>query len=137
MEWIRKQIKMESSFYVDPIGKSWGLALWWNGDILKIKKYSPWWIYYKIGFGDNQPIMSSFIHAPTNDKRRFLLWEGLELAISEEGLAQMVIGDFNIIGNYGEKEGGNEDTNRKFEEYDKMLFQCNLIDVGFKGTRFT
>lgn len=49
-----------------------------------------------------------------------------------------MIGDFNIVNDSSEHQGGNHSSySRKFCYFSKFIFKNNLLDVGFTSSNFT
>lgn len=49
----------------------------------------------------------------------------------------LCLGDFNDIANHGEKLGGRRKYQRKIDEFNDLLADLHLEDIGFKGQTFT
>ncbi|KAL0906277.1 hypothetical protein M5K25_024757 [Dendrobium thyrsiflorum] len=65
--------------------------------------------------------------------------------IDEEGFTKVgkkkapwcIGGDFNIISNASERVGGNPPNSNAMEDFNSMIHDCNLHDIGFSGGAFT
>ncbi|GER27777.1 histidine--tRNA ligase [Striga asiatica] len=69
---------------------------------------------------------------------RYDLWDTLrEIAESMEGLPWMVSGDFNIFLHPDERVGGRSDRSREMWDFAQAVADCELIDAGCDGERFT
>ncbi|XP_020684309.2 uncharacterized protein LOC110100927, partial [Dendrobium catenatum] len=46
-------------------------------------------------------------------------------------------GDFNIISNASERRGGNLPNSNAMEDFNSVISDCSLTDIGFSGNPFT
>ncbi|KAK9032251.1 hypothetical protein V6N11_056525 [Hibiscus sabdariffa] len=84
LEKIKMKMKLEHSFYVEPIGLAGGLSLWW------IKGDSEW--------------ICTFIYGPPyKDQKEF--WEFMKNLRNDHGDKWLVIGDSNVVSSQDEKNG--------------------------------
>ncbi|XP_072076518.1 uncharacterized protein [Arachis hypogaea] len=77
------------------------------------------------------------VYASPQEPERKRLWDELQLMANEIRGEWMMVGDFNEIADPMEKKGGAKvDVNacRKFADW---IQRCNLIDLGYIGTKFT
>ena len=66
-----------------------------------------------------------------------MLWENLKMLSIRHNLPWAVIGDFNDVTCEEEKFGGNGICRRWVTKYTGFMDFCNLIDLGFLGTKYT
>ncbi|KAF7143722.1 hypothetical protein RHSIM_Rhsim05G0192100 [Rhododendron simsii] len=107
-------LKFDSSSYVDPEGLSGGLALWWNND-LEI---------------DVEFASRNLMHVIVTDKAIPACW-----ATSFDMVALQ--GDFNQVARVEDKIGGNLPSQNSLASFNDMLSECGLVDLEFKGPKFT
>ncbi|CAN0904837.1 hypothetical protein LINGRAHAP2_LOCUS23328 [Linum grandiflorum] len=121
--------------YVDPVGTSGGLALWWmNGLSITIiestKKYIHVFISYGAGF------YCTFVYAPSTQLERREFWPLLN---DLQGINQLWIqmGDFNSVAFSHEKRGGIIPSATSLQPFRTMIEEHGLLDKGFSGSPFT
>ena len=71
-----------------------------------------------------------------NLRNKDWLWDSLQKEAAEHSLPWLVTGDFNEVGSQSEKYGGQVNHLRCYK-FNSVLNACNLIDLGFKGPRYT
>ncbi|KAK4252766.1 hypothetical protein QN277_014312 [Acacia crassicarpa] len=138
-----KKVRLKCGFtqelYVDPIGLSGGLAVWWQDSITLSVLYRSKNIIHAIIDSDclNAPRMISFIYGPPKEGERRIVWDSLRRLASGITDSWLVVGDFNDLLSQSEKEGGNPRAMRKIINFQGFLSDCNLMDLEFKGSQFT
>ncbi|KAI0524767.1 hypothetical protein KFK09_004152 [Dendrobium nobile] len=85
----------------------------------------------------NFQCLASFVYAVTSCSLRKNLWDQLVNFHSIYTLPWLVGGDFNTIVNPSERVGGLHPNFRSMEDFNDMIMNCNLIDIGFSGNNFT
>ncbi|PKU76305.1 hypothetical protein MA16_Dca019534 [Dendrobium catenatum] len=80
---------------------------------------------------------ASFVYAACTRINQLNLWEQLHNFSANINAPWCVGGDFNIISNASERRGGCRPNIRAMEEFNEMINDCNLIDIGFLGSPFT
>ncbi|KAK8986255.1 hypothetical protein V6N11_013749 [Hibiscus sabdariffa] len=107
LEKIKMKMKMDESFYVEPVGIAGGLALWWtnnvNVDVLNAGKS---FIDAKISFQEEEEYYMTFIYGPpyVDEKQQF--WSSLSSLRTSNSEKWCIIGDLNIVAKPEEKQGG-------------------------------
>ncbi|KAH7862901.1 hypothetical protein Vadar_010843 [Vaccinium darrowii] len=139
METIRRRLGFDSSSYVEPVGLSGGLALWWKSDVdlevdLATKNYM-----HVIVTDKNKSKMwaATFIYGCPERGGRALVWEDIKRIASLEHLPWMCIGDFNQVLCNSDKMGGNSPNQRAISLLHEMISDSGLIELEFKGPKFT
>lgn len=85
---------------------------------------------------DNKWKMTGFYGSPES-RNRNESWRLLQDLDKDQSLSWLVCGDFNeIIYSYEKKEGALRNEKR-MEEFQRMLSDCQLEDLGFEGPWFT
>ncbi|GMP66668.1 hypothetical protein CsSME_00026935 [Camellia sinensis var. sinensis] len=139
LERIRKRLNFSNSNYVNPIGASGGLALWWvdevNLDILFKSKHIMRCIVDHVH--PDQSWVISFIYAPPNRSKRREFWKLLIDQAKNSNYPWICVGDFNQIGSMWEKLGGAECSRSQIDGFQAVIFECELMDLGFKGCAYT
>ncbi|KAI0513597.1 hypothetical protein KFK09_009624 [Dendrobium nobile] len=82
-------------------------------------------------------VYASFVYASCTRAGRKTLWELLHDFCSTINAPWLVGGDFNCITNSSERIGGNSPHLLAMEDFNDMILNCNLHDIGFLGNNFT
>ncbi|KAK8473899.1 hypothetical protein V6N11_014368 [Hibiscus sabdariffa] len=138
LEKIRMKMKLEQSFYVEPIGLAGGLSLWWSKDIqIKILGYRKHYIDAEIAVNGEPNWFGTFIYGPSYKEQKKEFWELLKKLRNGQGDKWLVIGDSNVVTSQDEKLGGlpfnPNDANSFFDFVDSQ----GLIDMTISGGTFT
>ena len=138
LERIRN-VNFRHYFYIDPEGVSGGLALWWNDSIdIQIFSSMKYWILADCFVESlNVRWLSSFLYADPDEDKRVVVWEFLKAEINSINKPWLRVGDFNVVSCPEDKEEGNQLCSRELEELASFLSECNLMQMEFKGQRFT
>ncbi|KAH7856993.1 hypothetical protein Vadar_007799 [Vaccinium darrowii] len=139
METIRRSLGFVYSHYVDPEGLSGGLALWWNTDVdMVVEMANKNLMHVMITEIPNRKIWAAtFVYGCPVRTGRSLIWEEIRKIASYETLPWVCMGDFNQVLGDGEKMGGNCPRQSSITEFHGMISDSGLIDLEFKGPRFT
>lgn len=120
-------------------GKIGGLALWWTNNVsVQVLMKRPYIIdtLVTINHVDN-PIHMTWVHADTDENVRCRNWEELR----QVGIVCIRMwvcqGDFNAITHHYEKEGGRMKSQRQIDEFNQLIHDIGMEDLGSKGQRFT
>ncbi|KAL0903996.1 hypothetical protein M5K25_026064 [Dendrobium thyrsiflorum] len=79
----------------------------------------------------------SFVYASCTRQGRSALWKQLTDFSSVACLPWFVGGDFNVISKTSERIGGNMPCALAMDDFNRMILNCNLHDIGFSGSNFT
>lgn len=148
LESIRKRLQFQGFWYVDPLGLSGGLALWWTSEVsISVFHSSKNVIAAKVttssGLSNSSVLSSQFcwlftcVYADPIFNRRIQLWNKLLSIGAEFGGPWMCIGDFNEVSSIWEKQGGREVNSTRMECFNKFVSDGGLIDLEFKGINYT
>ncbi|KAH7857525.1 hypothetical protein Vadar_013640 [Vaccinium darrowii] len=136
---IRRSLNFSNSVYVDPCGLSGGLALWWNSNIsVDILEANQHFIHARCN--DHQGLKSflvTFVYGAPVVRAKEAVWENLRFLGAGIHGAWLVLGDFNDIVAESEKSGGSPPNVRRMTAFNEVLEDCGLMDLEFKGPRFT
>ncbi|PKU72525.1 hypothetical protein MA16_Dca008580 [Dendrobium catenatum] len=80
---------------------------------------------------------ASFVYASCTRMGRKILWDQLYSFATTINAPWMVGGDFNSITNSSERIGGKPPNFLAMEDFNDMISNCNLHDIGFSGSCFT
>ncbi|KAF7154153.1 hypothetical protein RHSIM_Rhsim01G0092300 [Rhododendron simsii] len=139
LETIRSRLGFDASNYVDPDGLAGGLALWWKNDVsIDIEISTKNIVHTIVTDKVNSSVWAaSFIYGCPSREGRDQVWENLKCIGQSETLPWLCIGDFNEVLSIGDKVGGNLPSQRRLSSFHEMLNECGLVDLGFKGPRYT
>ncbi|KAG5524194.1 hypothetical protein RHGRI_031004 [Rhododendron griersonianum] len=139
LEAICRKLGFNFSHYVDPVGLFGGLALWWKNEVeIDIDNSTKNIVHSVISEKSNSAVWAtSFIYGCPNKDGRDQVWEDLRCIGRSEFLPWLFIGDFNEILSTSDKLGGNTPNLRRLSSFHGMLNACGLVDLEFKGPRFT
>ena len=68
---------------------------------------------------------------------RALVWNQIKAIAAQITNPWCCLGDFNAISNIREKSGGSSFIYKTAQDFNDMLMQCNLMDLGFSGPAYT
>ncbi|GLT63989.1 hypothetical protein SLA2020_365100 [Shorea laevis] len=139
MQVIRLKLRYEGMLVVDPIGRSGGLALLWReAHDLEIQNYSLRHINAIVHTGDPRGSwkLTCFYGHPDR-AQRFESWNLLSFLKRFNPEPWLCIGDFNEIVDQSEKVGGSIRSEWQMESFRTALDECQLGDLGYRGSRFT
>ncbi|KAI9126130.1 hypothetical protein K1719_002551 [Acacia pycnantha] len=136
---IRRQCGFDQEVTVEPKGLAGGLAVWWKNSIdIDVLYKSKNIIHVVVETNSlSAPKLISFIYGPPKEGERRLTWDTLRKMALNVEVAWLVVGDFNDVLTQAEKEGGNPRSMRKIIKFQSLLYDCNLLDLEFKGSQFT
>lgn len=83
------------------------------------------------------PKIVTFVYGPPKERDRRLVWDMLRSLAASEQEPWLAIGDFNDLLSQVEKEGRPPRSLRKIINFQRVVSNCNLIDLEFKGSKFT
>lgn len=135
---ICQGLGFDQSFRVDSVGQSGGLWLLWRsgGGVVTIVESSEQFIYTQVSDGAEILHLVVVYAAPTVS-RRSGLWDKLGEMLQNIDEPLVVGGDFNTIVRLDERTGGNGRLSQDSATFSDWINDATLIDMGFKGHRFT
>ncbi|KAH7842957.1 hypothetical protein Vadar_011057 [Vaccinium darrowii] len=80
---------------------------------------------------------ASFAYGCPMRSGREQVWEDLKDVARFEKLPWLCIGDFNEVMSLEDKIGGNKPSQGRLSSFHDMLSTCGLVDLEFKGPKFT
>lgn len=128
----------DNSFRVDAVGQQGGLWLLWRSGIgnVAIVATSDQFIHAKVENGDESLHLIIVYAAPTVS-RRSGLWGELHNAIQGVDGPLLIGGDFNMIVRLDERTGRNGVLYVDSLAFGEWINNKSLIDMGFRGNKFT
>ena len=138
VENLRYTLSFDNSFAVNSSGRSGGLGLFWNNDVLlSIQKYSNYHIDTIISEHGKEPRRMSFIYGEPNRSLRYRTWDIMKQMRSDTDLPWVCMGDFNEILRREEQLGPNEREEYLMEGFRDAVDVCQLRDIGYIGLDWT
>ncbi|KAL9686297.1 hypothetical protein QQ045_023753 [Rhodiola kirilowii] len=125
--------------YVDngmEVSKIW--VVWRDGISISVVATSTQHITVEIDPGPSMAsFYCSFVYAANDRNDRRPLWEELIDISYDLPHPWMVVGDFNSISSWTEKQGGDRSGEGAMAELNEFQVQAGLSDAGFIGNKFT
>ncbi|KAH7848430.1 hypothetical protein Vadar_002675 [Vaccinium darrowii] len=139
LETIRRRFGFDFGSYVDPEGLAGGLALWWNNDLeLDIETASKNLIHTIVTDKVNSYTWAAtFVYGCPTKAGKEQVWEDIKEIGRFERLPWLCMGDFNEILSCTDKLGGKSCNQQRIALFHDMLNSCGLVDLEFKGPKFT
>lgn len=136
---VRKELKFDELFCVNPIGRAGGIAVMWNKELTILNmRQSQWFIeIHFVNPDDNMQWWCIFVHASTKVGVRRDRWQELSIRKSDWGDKWLILGDFNDIVANSEKWGGRDREEWEFRTFRDFIASNDLIDLGFEGNPWT
>ena len=135
-----ESLPFDGSVVADTIGFAGGIWMLWRTDlvhvdilasteqeihaIIRVRSQSLTWII-------------SAIYASPRFVERCMLWENLKLIATLHDLPWALMGDFNEVITEEEKAGGNPICQRRVRAILDCMNECQMMDLGFSGPKFT
>jgi len=128
----------ENSFRIDAVGQRGGIWVLWRSEIgkVEIKESSEQFVYARIE-NEFEILNLIVVYAAPTVSRRSGLWEKLREVIRGIDGPVVIGGDFNTIVRLDERTGGNGCLSPDSVAFGDWINELSLIDMGFKGNRFT
>ncbi|KAH7847580.1 hypothetical protein Vadar_027761 [Vaccinium darrowii] len=130
---------MKNGFWIDPIGLSGGLGIFWNNSVcFEVSKFGSFFIDVKV-----KCLISSVtwhlinVYLSPEDCVRYTQFQTLIDHVGSLNSEVVIWGDFNDILDAGEKRGGLLRDRWSFIRFQSFVEDCGLADLGFKGYPFT
>ncbi|GLT52118.1 hypothetical protein SLA2020_254760 [Shorea laevis] len=132
------------TYVVDSQGRAGGIWLLWDGEDVYIDVVtSSHQAIHTIVKVRSHPLFSKFhwflsgVYGRPQFELRSQLWEELRVVANHFTGPWLVIGDFNDVVDQIEKFGGAPVCQYRVKAYTDCMSDCNLMDIGYTGGRFT
>ncbi|CAN0920359.1 hypothetical protein LINGRAHAP2_LOCUS32003 [Linum grandiflorum] len=135
---MRVILNFANGYYVNPIGRAGGLALWWVQDMpIRVIRVSSHFIHVEVN--SDHRFHCTFIHAPSNLNvgEKVAFWMEISNLHHDCNDPWLLVGDFNLICFPYEKEGGNGFSASNSATFWNFIASNALLDLGFQGEPFT
>lgn len=136
---MRRKLKYQNSFCVDPRGQSGGLCLLWTKEVdIQIFESNPNFIHTAVHFlkgGENYDC--TFIYGNPIFQNRRGLWNRIAALQGDKNREWCCMGDFNEVLAHFEKEGLRPHNRTGVELFRDFLSTTGRVDMDFKGCKFT
>ncbi|KAH7857565.1 hypothetical protein Vadar_014063 [Vaccinium darrowii] len=139
LESFRRRLHFAGFYYVDPVGLSGDLALWWKDNVdIDVHFKSKNLLRCNVSWPSNASRwLATFIYAPPSWNQRAIFWDTMRKIHEENKYPWICVEDFNEVGFIWEKQGGNECNRARIEQFQQMLSDCDFMDLEFKGQAYT
>ncbi|KAF7142855.1 hypothetical protein RHSIM_Rhsim05G0135000 [Rhododendron simsii] len=126
-------------FYVDPVGLSGGLALWWTNDVgVNIELANKNLMHVVVNDkATNAYWASSFVYGCPSRSGCQEVWDSIKSIARLESLPWLCMGDFNQVLTVDDKFGGHLPSQNALSSLHDMISADGLVDLEFKGHIFT
>ncbi|KAK4492627.1 hypothetical protein RD792_003445 [Penstemon davidsonii] len=120
-------------------GRGGGIWMLWRKEETRVDilNVDPQAIHGIIGGNLNGGWLCSGIYARPDSAHRENLWTKIEEMSTAVALPWMITGDFNEVISAHERRGGNLPGLNRCNRFKDMIDTCGLIDLGFRGPKFT
>lgn len=135
----RRMLKFTHVFWVEPMGLSGGLGLFWNDSVnIQVLYSSPNVIHTTVTFNDIGVWYDcSFVYGNPNYQLRRTFWQRLLGLQNDISRPWCCIGDCNEILNQHEKDGLRSQLRGRMDNFRQFVNQAGLMDMDLKGCKFT
>lgn len=138
IEKVRIQLGFEGAFYVDRVGLSGGLSLFWKSkEMASLISFSRYHIDVIARVEGKPEWRLTGYYGQPDRSRRHESWALLRSLKSKSQLPWCILGDFNDILFQSEKRGNTSHPNYLLNGFRSAVEDANLIDLGMSGYEFT
>lgn len=136
---IRQRTGYNRVTQVEAVGFSGGIWMFWREDLVEVEVLPPssQSISVIIRRPRERDWLFSAIYASPNLTNREELCEYMRGVSQAHNLPWLVAGDWNEVANAGEKQGGAPVRQNRCRKFTQCIDDCELIDMGFSGPRYT
>lgn len=121
------------------VGLAGGLALLWDKSVqLELVSFSINHMDVKVEYGEyGKWVRVTGTCGVPEVEQRHKIWDLFRYLNSDRSMPWFIGGDFNEILNHSEKQGGRFRLPRQMNNFNQVLAECALSDLGFEGYPFT
>lgn len=135
-----ESLPFDGSMLVDTIGFVRGIWLLWRINLVHVEVLASTEQEIHAIIRARSQSLSWIISAIYTSPRfvdKCMLWENLKLIATLHDLPWTLMGDFNEVIAKGEKAGGNPICHRRVRTILICMNECQMMDLGFSGPKFT
>ncbi|CAM8926948.1 unnamed protein product [Rhodiola kirilowii] len=135
-EAVRISLGFDCCFVVPARGRAGGLALFWNNSTsVDVVSYSGYHIDFMLRHKGSVHI--TLFYGNPKMSLRYKSWDLIRKLRGLISAPWCVIGDFNEICKFSETTSSNPSRRIYMEQFRQVLLDCRLMDLGYKGSKFT
>lgn len=125
-------------FAVSSEGRSGGLALFWKDPSkVSLKSYCEYFIDVNITQDDGHMWRATFVYGEPRTELRYQFWDRIRFICAQWKGPWICAGDFNEVLSSDEHLGRCDRRRNQMDLFRECLEDCNLIDLGYIGPKFT
>ncbi|XP_030930474.1 uncharacterized protein LOC115956154 [Quercus lobata] len=137
---VTDRLPFNGVFHTETIGQKGGLWLLWYSDRVEVELLasSKQEIHATVKVRtSNYKWLFSAVYASLRSAERHILWNNLSNVAELHNMLWVIAGDFNepLFGD--DKFGGRVVSSNRSLLFKECLDDCNMVDLGFSGPRFT
>ncbi|XP_031116501.1 uncharacterized protein LOC116020159 [Ipomoea triloba] len=137
-ERLRVKLGFDGLFYVDSVGLSGGLALFWRRNCTaRLLCYSRCHIDVEVSVDSSACWRMTCFYGYPERSRRAASWDFLRSLAGSSDLPWVILGDFNDLLFQHEKRGGNPHPDALLRGFGEALDDCGLTQLPLRGYQFT
>ena len=137
---IIEGLPFDGSITMETIGYAGGLWILWKSDEMEVLPLSSIeqeiHAMVKVHSSNLTWLMTAIYASPRLAERR-ILWENLKTVAHLHNLPWLMLGDFKEVLGGEDKFGGNHVNLNRALEFKNCLDECNMLDLGFAGPKYT
>ncbi|XP_023883670.1 uncharacterized protein LOC111995958 [Quercus suber] len=137
---ITDRLPFDGTIHTETIGFTGGLWLLWNSDIVEVVQLAntEQEIHVKVKvLANNLSWIFSAVYASPRNVERCILWENLIKVANLHNKLWVIAGDFTEPLLNEDKFGGRPVNLSRSLLFKDCLDNCNMVDMGFSGPRYT
>ena len=137
-EALAGSLGFDHSYAIGSLGRSGGIAVYWN-DVVEIEvlDFSRYHIDTQVKGLAQDLIRVTFVYGEAQVSERYKTWDTLKSIAGNSGLPWLALGDFNEVLHQTKHDGVNRRSQDQMDGFRDALDVCGLVDLGFKGRRWT
>ncbi|KAL2928959.1 hypothetical protein RDABS01_034370 [Bienertia sinuspersici] len=86
---------------------------------------------------DQPEVLLTAMHDPNTHSSRARFWRGMQDNLPPSATPWLVMGDMNEVTNQNEKVGGRTFRHAQCSDFNNLMDNAGLVDLGFHGNQFT
>ena len=137
---VTDRLPFDDVFHTETIGRKGGLWLLWYSDRVEVELLasSKQEIHATVKVRtSNSKWLFSAVYASPRSEERHILWNNLSNVAELHNMPWVIAGDFNEPLSGDDKFGGRVVSSNRSLLFKECLDNCNVVDLGFSGPRFT